>query len=97
MAFSAAVTTTAVAPSASPTLAGFTDSVTAVEAVSSSVSVNDVPVTVNPVTVNPVAVPPTVMLSSPSPRESCVGVSVNVPVPLVAPAPIVTVKSDTVA
>ena len=89
---SAAVTTTAVAPSASPTLVGFTDSVTPVETVSSSVSVNDAPVTVSPV-----AVPFTEIVSSPSTSKSCVGVKVNVPVPLVAFAPIVTVKSDTVA
>ena len=62
------------------------------EAVSSSSSVNDAPVTVSPV-----AVPFTEIVSSPSTSKSCVGVKVNVPVPLVAFAPIVTVKFDTVA
>ena len=60
--------------------------------VSSSVSV-----TVVPVTVELGLVPATPMVSLPSTTVSWVGVRVNVPVPLVALAAMVTVKSATVA
>ena len=60
--------------------------------VSSSLSV-----TVVPFTVELGLVPATPMVSLPSTAVSCVGVNVNVPVPLVALAAIVTVKSATVA
>ena len=87
-----AVTVTDVDPASSLTLDGFTDSVTDVAdgARSSSVSVNVVPLTLRPE-----ALPDTEIVSSPSTDASWVGVSVNVPVPLVESALIVTVKSDT--
>ena len=86
-----AVTVTVVASAPSVTLDRFTDRFTA-GAVSSSVSVRS-----SPFTVSPVALPPTPMVSPPSTRVSCVGVSVNVPVPLVSPFAIVTSKSATAA
>ena len=85
----AAVTVTTLAPAPSLTLAGFTLRSTA-GAVSSSVSVS-----VAEFTVSPGRLPDTVMLSSFSTSVSCVGVSVNVPVPLLPPAAIVIVKSAT--
>ena len=60
--------------------------------VSSSVSFG-----VAPWTVRSVEVPATVKVSSPSTRVSAVGVSVNVPVPLVCPAVIVMSKPVTAA
>ena len=86
-----AVTVTCFPAAPSLTLDGFTDSVIA-GCWSSSVSV-----TVVPVTTESVLVPATPMVSSPSTVVSWVGVSVNVPVPLVAFAAIVTSKSDTAA
>ena len=83
-----AVTVTCVAPASSATLAGFAFSFRT--GWSSSLSVMLVPVTVSPV-----EVPATVIVSSRSTILSSVGVSVNVPFPLVAPAAIVMVKSLT--
>ena len=57
---------------------------------SSSVMVSSVPFTVRFV-----AVPSTDSFSSPSMTVSCVGVRVNVPVPLSSPAEMVTSKSAT--
>ena len=79
---------TVVAESPSPTLDGFTDRLTAY--VSSSVNVRLVPVTVMLV-----PLPDTVIVSLPSTDVSCVGVRVKVPVPLLAFAEMVTVKSFT--
>ena len=87
---SAAVTVTTVAPASSDTDDGLADSVTSVEAVSSSSIVTSAPTTVRPE-----ALPPSDSASLPSARASSTGVSVNVPVPLVAPAAIVTSKSAT--
>ena len=52
-------------------------------------------VSVAPLTLNPDALPETEIVSLPSTDVSCVGVSVNVPVPLLWVAAIVTVKSET--
>ena len=77
--------------SSSPTLDGFNVRFTA-GAVSSSVSVRSAPFTVRPV-----ALPATPIVSSPSTTVSCVGVSVNVAVPLVWPFVMVRSKFDTAA
>ena len=87
----AAVTVTVVAPSPSPTLDGSSDRFTA-GVWSSSASV-----TTAGTTDNWGAPAPIWMVSSPSTSVSCVGVSVNVAVPLVSPAAIVTSKSETAA
>ena len=87
-----AVTVTDVPDAPSLTLAGLADSVTSGWP-SSSVSVTVVPVTVVVLGL----VPDTPMVSLPSTRVSWVGVSVNVPVPLVAFAAMVIVKSVTAA
>ena len=87
---SAAVTVTVAAAASSDTDDGLADSVTSVEAVSSSVIVTSAPATVRPE-----ALPPSESASSPSANPSSTGVSVNVPVPLVAPAAMVTSKSAT--
>ena len=86
--FSEAVTVTAVAAALSPTAAGFSDSVTAVGAVSSSVIVS---VAVS--AVRPVALPVRMTVSLPSYRPSPVGSNDSVAVPLVCPSWIVTVKA----
>ena len=86
-----AVTVTDVADADSATLDVLTERVSAGRA-SSSVSA-----TVVPVTVVLVLVPETPMVSPPSTVVSWVGVSVKVPVPLVALAAIVMLKSETVA
>ncbi len=86
------ITVTTALSAFSATEVGFTDSVTPVEAVSSSSIV-----TVVPVTVRSVEVPDTDSVSSPSARTSSVGFSVNVAVSAVLPATIVSVTSDTVA
>ena len=83
---------TVVAPSSSPTLSGFATSVRPLGA--ASLSSRKI---VSPVTVTNPDAPVTWMVSSGSSITSLVGVSVNVPEPLAAPAPMVTVKSDTVA
>ena len=85
-----AVTVTFSLALSSATVVGLADRVTAW--VSSSASVRAVPVTVEDA-----LVPATPMVSLPSTAVSWVGVSVNVPVPLVAFALIVNVKSATVA
>ena len=87
-----AVTVTVVPEADSDTEAGDTDSVIAVGAVSSSVSVTSALFTVKPV-----AVPVTSIVSSPSARLSFAGVSVKVPVPLAVSFGIVTVKLETAA
>ena len=56
---------------------------------------SSVNVIVSEFTVRPLDVPPTVTVSSVSSNASSVGLSVNVPVPLVAPAAIETSKADT--
>ena len=86
--FSEAVTVTIVADALSPTAPGFSDSVTAVGAASSSVMVR-----VAVPAVSPVAVPVRITVSSPSARPSPVGSKDSVAVPLVCSAGIVTVKS----
>ena len=86
-----AVTVTVVADALSPTSAGLTDSVTA-GLTSSSASV-----TVVPVTVVFRLLPATPMVSFPSLVVSWIGFRVNVPVPLVALAAMVTSKFDTAA
>ena len=91
--FNSAVTSTDVEPASSFTDDGDTVSVTAVDTDSSSPIVSVVPVTVRPTVVVPVME----TVSAPSPNTSLVGVSVNVPVPLVEPGAIVTVRSFTVA
>ena len=87
----AAVTVTCVPDASSLTLDGLSDRFT-VGAVSSSVSVRSAPFTVSPV-----ALPDTPTVSSPSTSVSCVGVRVNVAVPLVSPSSIVSSKSVTAA
>ena len=87
----AAVTVTVVPEAPSPTLDGLTDRFTA-GGPSSSASVNAAPFTVR----SPAA-PATSRVSLPSNAVSWSGVSVNVPVPLVAPFFMVTSKSDTVS
>ena len=85
-----AVTVTQVSSAASPTLDGLAERVT--EAWSSSASFSSVSVTAM------LALRPhTVIVSSPSTRVSCVGVKVNVPLPVVSFAAIVIVKSATFA
>ena len=82
----AAVTVTVVGPTApalSDTLDGLAVSV--ISELSSSVIVTSVPFTVSPLDV-----PSTLIFSSPSMIRSPVGVSVNVPVPLLAPAAMTT-------
>ena len=86
-----AVTVTDVAEAPSPTLDGLANSVTA-GWMSSSASV-----IVAPVTLVRGLVPAMPIVSSPSFVASWVGVRVNVPVPVVAFAAIVIVKSATVA
>ena len=86
-----AVTVTDVADAPSPTFDGLADSVTA-GWTSSSASVS-----VAPVTVVRGPWPATPIVSSPSVVVSWVGVRVNVPVPVIAFAAIVIVKSATVA
>ena len=86
----AAVTVTVVADALSDTLVGFTVSV--ISELSSSVIVTSVPFTASPVDV-----PSTLIFSSPSMIRSPVGVSVNVAVPLPAPAAMVTSKPLTAA
>ena len=86
--FTLASTVIGVAPSPSPTLDGFTHSETSGWSFS---------VTVVPVTVMLAPLPDTEIASLPSTPESWVGVSVNVPVPLVTFAAMVMVKSATVA
>ena len=87
----AAVTVTVVASAVSATLDGFTDRLIA-GASSSSLSVRLVPLTDRPV-----ELPATEMCSSPSTSVSSVGVSVNVAVPLLLPAAMVTSKPVTAA
>ena len=87
-----AVTVTSVSASSSSTETGDTVRVIAVGAASSSVRVISAFVTVNPV-----AAPVTSMVSSPSETLSCAGVRLNVPVPLVRSAGIVTVNESTSA
>ena len=84
------VTVTVVSSSSSPTLAGLAVSVSSV--LSSSLSVTEVPFTVRPVDV-----PATLMVSSPSTKVSCVGVRVNVALPVVLPAPMAMSKPATAA
>ena len=86
-----AVTVTVVADALSETLDGFTVRLTA-GAGSSSVMV-----ALAPFTVRSVDVPSTLMVSLPSTSVSCFGVRVNVPVPLVSPAVMVTSRSATSA
>ena len=86
----AAFTVTLVAESPSSTLDGLAVSVIAVA--SSSASVRLVPFTVRSA-----FVPETVMVSSPSTTVSSVGVSVNVAVPLLLPAAMLTLKPVTAA
>ena len=62
-----------------------------------SLGVASVSVSFVPFTVRPDASPATPIVSAASTRTSSVGVSVKVPVPLVAPLAMVTSKSDTVA
>ena len=88
----AAVTVTVVAPSPSPTLDGLAERFTA-GAPSSSVSVRAEAA----LTVRSAAVPAMPTVSLPSTTLSSVGVSVNVAVPLVPPAAIVTATSETSA
>ena len=83
-----AVTVTTVAPAPSPTLDGDADSV-------NGGSSSSVRVMLVPVTVRLVPPPATPIVSPPSQVVSCVGVSVNVPVPPAAFAAIVIVKFDT--
>jgi hypothetical protein len=87
---SVAVTATSVAESSSLTELGAAVSVIAVGAVSSSVSVISALVTVKPL-----AAPVTSIVSSPSEMLSCVGVSMNVPVPVDSVAAMVSVMSAT--
>ena len=84
----AAVTVTTLAPAPSLTLAGFTLRFTADGTVSSSVSVS-----VAELTVSSVLLPDNVMLSSPSTSVSSSGSSLNVPVALVWPDPILIERS----
>ena len=86
-----AVTVTEVADALSLTLDVLTERVTGGRD-SSSVSA-----TVVPVTVVAALLPETPMVSPPSSRVSWVGVRVNVPVPVVALAAIVMLKSETAA
>ena len=88
---SAAVTVTVVSASPSLTLDGLTDRFTS-GAPSSSVSVNAAPFTVRLP-----APPATSMVSLPSTAASWIGVSVKVPVPLVAPCTMVMSKFGTAA
>ena len=88
--FSEAVTVTAVAAALSPTAAGFSESVIAVGAGSSSVIVS---VAVS--AVRPVALPVRMTVSLPSYRPSPVGSNDSVAVPLVCSAGIVITKSVT--
>ena len=86
--FSEAVTVTVVAVALSPTALGFSDSITAVGAVSSSVMVSvAVPAS------SPAALPVRITVSSPSARLSPLGSKDSVAVPLVCPDGIVTVKA----
>ena len=78
----------AVAAALSPTAAGFSDSVTAVGAGSSSVMVR-----VAMPEVSPSTMPVRMTVSSPSARLSPLGSKDSVPVPLFCPDGIVTVKS----
>ena len=87
------VTVTLVPAASSATDVRLTDSTTSVDALSSSVIVSSVPVTVRPAAV---VVPVTEICSAPSPNVSLLGVSVNVAVPEVCPPSIVSVKSSTV-
>ena len=87
-----AVTVTSVSASSSRTEAGDTVRVIAAGAASSSVRVISALVTVKPS-----AAPSTSMVSSPSETLSCVGVRVNVPVPLAVSAGIVIVNASTAA
>ena len=91
--FRVPVTVTLVPPAFSATDLGRTDNATSVDAVSLSVIVSSVPVTVRPAAV---VVPVTEICSAPSPSVSLSGVSVNVAVPEVCPPSIVSVKSSTV-
>ena len=97
--FRVPVTVTLVPPAFSATVLGRTDNATSVDAVSLSVIVSSVPVTVKPAAV---VVPVTEICSAPSPNVSFLGVSVKVAVPEVCPpASIdgqreVSVKSSTV-
>ena len=86
-----AFTVTVVPDAPSETVAGLADRLTP-GTTSSSVMVALVPFTVRPV-----AVPETLTVSSPSTSVSCFGVRMNVPVPLVLPAAIVTSRSATAA
>ena len=88
------VTVTAVGAAFSATDVGLTDSSTSVDSVSSSVIVRSVPLTLRPMAV---VVPVTENFSAPSPSGSSAGVSVNVAVPEVWPASMVSVKSLTAA
>ena len=91
--FSEAVTVTAVAAAVlSPTAVGFSDSITAVGAVSSSVIVS-----VAAPASSPATLPVRITVSLPSYRPSPVGSNDSVAVPLVCPSWIVTVKSLTAA
>ena len=86
------VTVTVVEPAPSETAVGFTDRVTLVDAVSSSVMV-----IVAESTASPVALPVTDRVSSVSSTSSFVGIRSNVVVPRVSLAGMVSVKSLTVA
>ena len=88
------VTVTGVPPAFSDTDRRLTDSSTSVDALSSSVILSSVPLTLRPETV---VLPATEIVSSPSPSVSLVSVSVNVAVPEGCPASIVSVRSFTVA
>ena len=86
------VTVTVVEPAPSETAVGFTESVTLLDAVSSSVIV-----IVAESTASPVALPMTNSVSSLSSTSSFVGTRLNVAVPRVSLAGMVSVKSETVA
>ena len=76
----------------SETTAGTTDRITRVDAASLSMIVS-----VAESTVSPFVLPLTVSVSEPSDLSSSVGVNVNVAVPLIACASIVSGKSETVS
>ena len=86
--FSEAVTVTAVAAALSPTAAGFSESVIAVGAASSSVMVS-----VAAPEVSPDTLPVRITVSPPSAKLSPLGSNDSVAVPLVCSAGIVTVKA----
>ena len=87
------VTVTLVPAASSATDVRLTDSATSVDALSSSVIVSSVPVTVRPVAV----VVPSPRSLVPSPNVSLSGVRVNVAVPEVCSALMVSVKLSTSA